>query len=105
MSATSSFASVVITAKVLTHSPVLGSFQFSQMPASPKPEPSFMPIAQGCLALSPLMAFHSKKRSTGIMQRCLAYASRNMGSLWTVSALALIGGGVGFCFDQYGMRP
>src|SRR4051812_24800957 len=30
MSATSAFASVVITAKVRTHSPVLGSFQFSQ---------------------------------------------------------------------------
>ena len=28
-----------------------------------------------------------------------------MGSLWTVSALALMGGGLGFCFDQYGMRP
>ena len=37
MSATSSLASVVIIAKVLTHSPDAGSFQFSQMPARPIP--------------------------------------------------------------------
>jgi hypothetical protein len=33
MSATSSLASVVITANVLIHSPDAGAFQFSQMPS------------------------------------------------------------------------
>jgi hypothetical protein len=51
------------------HSPELGSFQFSQMPAIPNGEPSFMGMAYGCLALCALMAFHSKKPSTGTMQR------------------------------------
>ena len=43
----------------------LGSFQFSQMPAMPNGEPSFMAMAYGCLALCPLIAFHSKKPSAG----------------------------------------
>src|SRR3954468_17892951 len=33
------------------------------------------------------------------------FLTRNMGSLWTVSALALMGGGFGFSFDQCRMRP
>src|SRR5215203_3988684 len=102
MSATISFAFVVRTANVLTHSPVLGSFQFSQMPASPNGGPSCIPIAKGCFTFSPLIAFHSKNRSTGIMQRRRAYASRNIGSVATVSAFALIGGGFGFSLHQYG---
>jgi hypothetical protein len=36
MSATNELASVVMIAIVLTHSPLLGSFQFSQMPPMPK---------------------------------------------------------------------
>src|SRR5215207_10923696 len=105
MSATISFAFVVRTANVLTHSPVLGSFQFSQMPASPNGEPSFIPIAKGCFTFSPLIAFHSKNKSTGMMQRRRAYASRNIGSVATVAALALMGGGFGFSLHQYGIRP
>jgi len=38
-------ASVVMIAKVRIHSPEAGSFQFSQIPASPKGAPSFMAIA------------------------------------------------------------
>ena len=69
ISATSSFESVVTTVKVLSHSPVLGSFQFSHRPPSPTGEPSFMPTAYGCLPRPPLIAFHSKNRSTGTRQR------------------------------------
>jgi hypothetical protein len=58
MSATSSLASVVITANVRSHSPEAGRFQFFQMPAMPNGAPSFMAIANGCLAFCPLMAFH-----------------------------------------------
>jgi hypothetical protein len=39
------------------------------MPAIPKGEPSRIAIANGCLAFSPLIAFHSKKPSTGRIQR------------------------------------
>src|SRR5262245_55479782 len=69
MSAISSFESVVMMANVRIHSPEAGSFQFSQIPARPNGEPSFIAIAYGCLALCPLMAFHSKKPSTGTIQR------------------------------------
>src|SRR5947207_13064945 len=106
MSATSSLASVVMIAKVLTHSPGDGSFQFSQIPAMPNGAPSFMAIAYGCFAFCPLIAFHSKKPSTGTMQRRLRYASRKLGRSRTVSHFALMGlrppvGSV----HQYGMRP
>src|SRR6266404_9693003 len=69
--ATSSFESVVMIANVRIHSPEAGSFQFSQMPAIPNGAPSFMAIAYGCFAFWPLIAFHSKKPSTGTMQRRL----------------------------------
>src|SRR3954464_14909972 len=98
--ATSSFAFVVRTQKVRTHSPVAGSFQFSHNPASPNGERSFIAIANGCFAFEPRMAFHSKKPSIGMMQRRLAYASRNIGSFATVSHLALIGGAFGFSLHQ-----
>jgi hypothetical protein len=39
------------------------------MPAMPNGAPSFIAIAYGCFALWPLIAFHSKKPSTGTMQR------------------------------------
>src|SRR6516225_7909605 len=91
MSATISLASVVITAKVLIHSPDAGSFQFSHSPAMPNGEPSFMAMAYGCFARWPLIAFHSKKPSTGRMHRRRRYASRNVGRVFTVSHLALIG--------------
>ena len=42
VSATNSFASVMITAKVLIHLPEAGSFQFSRKPAMPNGVPSFM---------------------------------------------------------------
>src|SRR4051812_10806554 len=61
MFATSSLASVVIIANVRIHSPEAGSFQFSQMPPTPKGRPSFMAIAYGCLAFCPLIAIHSKE--------------------------------------------
>jgi hypothetical protein len=50
-----------------------------------------MPIAYGCLALWPFIAFHSKKPSTGTMQRRFQYASPNVGRSRTVSHLALMG--------------
>jgi hypothetical protein len=64
---TSSFESVVMIAKVRTHSPA-ALFQFSHSAATPKGEPSFIAMAYGCFALS-LIAFHSKKPSIGTMQR------------------------------------
>ena len=42
-----------------THSPEVGSFHFSQSPPRPNGLPSFIAIAQGCLAFEPLIA--SKK--------------------------------------------
>jgi hypothetical protein len=45
MSATRSFASVVMIANVRIHSPEAGCFQFSQMPAMPNGLPSFVAIA------------------------------------------------------------
>jgi hypothetical protein len=45
ISATSSLASVVITANVRIHSPEAGSFQFSHKPPMPNGRPSFMAIA------------------------------------------------------------
>src|SRR6266699_6176003 len=106
MSATSSLASVVIIAKVRIHLPEAGSFQFSQIPAMPNGAPSFMAIAYGCFAFGPLIALHSKKPSTGTIQRRLRYASRNVGRSRTVSHLALIGlrPPVG-SWHQYGVRP
>ena len=56
------------TQRVPIHSPEAGSFQFSQSPPTPTGLPSFMEMAQGCLALCPLIAFHSKKPSTGTIQ-------------------------------------
>lgn len=50
ISGTSSFAVVVITAKVRTHSSLPGLCQFSQMPASAKGLPDFMAMAKGCFA-------------------------------------------------------
>src|SRR6202040_3389980 len=91
MSATSVLASVVMMTKVRIHSPVLGSFQFSQRPAIPNGEPSFIAIAKGCFAFCPLIAFHSKKPCTGTMQRRARYASRNVGKFRTVSHFVLIG--------------
>jgi len=67
--ATSSLDGTVTIAKVRSHSPVRGLRQFSQSPARPNGELSFMAMAQGCLARAPLMARHSKKPSTGTMQR------------------------------------
>src|SRR5437660_3762335 len=78
-------------AKVRIHSLEAGSFQFSHIPAIPNGAPSFMAIAYGCFAFWPLMAFHSKKPSTGTMQRRLRYASRNVGRFRTVSYFPLIG--------------
>jgi hypothetical protein len=43
------------------------------------------------LAFWPLMAFYSKKPSTGTIHRRRRYASRNVGRVATVSHLALIG--------------
>ncbi len=71
ISAISSFAVVVMIAKVRCHSPELGSFQFSQTPARPNGAPSLIAMAWGCFAFSPLVAFHSKKPSTSTMQRRL----------------------------------
>src|SRR5256885_6895192 len=106
MSVTNSLASVVITANVLIQSPDPGSFQFSQSPAMPNGVPSFIAIAYGCFAFWPLIAFHSKKPSTGTMHRRRRYASRNVGSVATVSAFALIGLRPPFgSLHQYGMRP
>jgi hypothetical protein len=71
----------VMMAKVRIHSPVLGSFQFSQRPAIPNGEPSFIAIAKGCFAFCPLIAFHSKKPSTGTMQRRFIRATTPLASL------------------------
>src|SRR5438552_18095971 len=106
MSAMSSLASVVMTAKVRVHSPEAESFQFSQIPAIPNGAPSFMAIAYGCFAFCPLIALHSKKPSTGTMERRLRYAARKLGRSRTVSHFALMGlrppvGSV----HQYGMGP
>ena len=54
-----------------THSLEVGSRQYSHKPPIPNGLPSFMAMAYGCLALWPLMAFHSKKPSTGRMHRRL----------------------------------
>src|SRR5919112_140802 len=59
MSPTRLLAVVVTTAKVRTHSPVAGSFQFSQRLANPKGARSFIAMANGCLTLLPGMTFHS----------------------------------------------
>jgi hypothetical protein len=40
-----------VVAKVRTHSEVAGSRQFSQTPAMPKGERSFMAMAKGCFTL------------------------------------------------------
>jgi hypothetical protein len=45
MSAANSFAAVVMIAKVLIHSPDVGSFQFSHMPPMPNGVPSFIAMA------------------------------------------------------------
>src|SRR6266480_7632982 len=62
--------------------------------------------AYGCFAFWPLIAFHSKKPSTGTMQRRLRYASRNVGRSHTVSHLAFMGlrPPVG-SLHQYGISP
>src|SRR4051812_31296409 len=91
--------------KVRTHSPVAGFFQFSQRPARPNGDRSRIAMAYGCFTFAPLIAIHSKKPSIGTMHRRLRYASRNIGSRPTVSALALIGGGFGLSLHQYGMSP
>src|SRR5262245_50667557 len=54
-----------------------GFFPVLQMPAMPNGAPSFMAIAAA--SPSDLIAFHSKKPSTGTMQRRLRYASPNVG--------------------------
>ena len=54
-----------MTAKVRTHSSVFGRFQFAQIPASANGSPDFIPMADGCFALAPLIARHSKKLSIG----------------------------------------
>src|SRR5215203_3336476 len=105
MRPTRSFAAVVMMQKVRTHSPVAGFFQFSQRPARPNGDRSCMSMAYGCFTFEPLIVIHSKKPSIGTMQRRLRYASRNIGSRSTVSALALIGGGFGLSLHQYGMSP
>src|SRR5262249_62272245 len=68
--------------------------------------PYSIAMENGCLAFCPLIAFHSKKPSTGTIQRRRAYASRNVGNREMVSAFALIGlrpplGSL----HQYGIRP
>ena len=68
-------------------------------------ERSCIATAYGCFTFAPLIAIYSKKPSIGTMQRRLRYASGNIGSRSTVSALALIGGGFGFSLHQYGMSP
>src|SRR3954468_9390339 len=105
MGATSSLAPVVSTQKVRTHSPVAGSFQFSHRPARPKGERSFMAIAYGCFAFEPRIARHSKNPSIGRMQRRRRYASRNIGSLATVSHFVLIGGRFGAASGAPAGRP
>ena len=56
------------SADPFTRSEVLPIFQ---IPAMPNGAPSFMAIAYGRLAFCPLIAFHSKKPSTGTVQRRL----------------------------------
>jgi hypothetical protein len=68
ISAISSFAFVVMIAKVRCHSPELGSFQFSQTPVRPNGAPSHRD-GIGLLRLQPFDAFHSKKLPTSTMQR------------------------------------
>jgi hypothetical protein len=45
MLATNSFASLVMIANVLIHSPDAGSFQFTHMPPIPNGAPSFIAMA------------------------------------------------------------
>jgi hypothetical protein len=59
----------VMIANVRIHSPEVGSFQFSHSPPMPNGLPSFMAMAKGSFACWPLIAFHSKKPSTGTMHR------------------------------------
>ena len=60
-----------------THPPEVGSFQFSQSPPRPNGLPSFIAIAQGCLAFEPLIASIRKSRRLG---RYSAAANRRRGS-------------------------
>ena len=46
--------------------------------------PDIIAMPKGCLALAPLIAFHSKKLSTGSRQRRRRYASRKIGNEATV---------------------
>jgi hypothetical protein len=61
------------------------------MPAIPKGETIIPGNGIGLLGPMALDGLHLKKPSTGRMQRLFRYASRNIGSRATVSALALIG--------------
>src|SRR5262247_1879345 len=91
MPATSSLAVVVMMQNVRTISPLSGCRHPSQIPAMPNGLPDFMAMANGCFALAPFTAFHSKKLSTGTMHRRFAKESRNIGALATRSAVALMG--------------
>src|SRR6516164_11079913 len=93
-------------AKVRTHSPEVGSFQFSHRPPIPNGLPFLITMAYGCFAFWPFIAFHSKTPSTGRTHRRLRYASRNEGSVLTVSHVALIGLRPPLrSSHQYGIRP
>ena len=70
---TSSLEGTVMTAKVRSHSPVFGSLQFSIAPLGRRVSRlSWLLRRAACM---PLMARHSKKPSTGTMQRRRALAS------------------------------
>src|ERR1700740_1904911 len=91
MSATSSLASVVIIAK--SPNPFARSRLLPVLPDAGDAERRAILHSDRIRLLRRLTldAFHSKKPSTGTMQRRLRYASRNVGKSCTVSNLALIG--------------
>jgi hypothetical protein len=105
MSATISFAFVVRTANVLTHSPVLGSFQFSQNAGKPKRRPVLHPDREGLLHLLALDRLPFEKQVNRHDAAAPSICVTKIGSVATVSAFALIGGGFGFSLHQYGIRP
>jgi hypothetical protein len=81
-------------------------FQFYQMPPRPNGLPFFIPIAKGCLAFWPLIAFHSKMLSTGTMR-----AARGKSREMSGGSAPSLGLGIdrftaafGVCL-QYGISP
>ena len=67
--ATSSFDGTVTIATVRIHSPFCGWRQFSHKPPIANGARSSIATAKGCFVRAPLTARHSKKQSTGTMQR------------------------------------